>query len=312
MTAPSLISVVIPAFNEEENVPLLVDEIRQILPDEKLEILIVDDGSSDGTLDALRRLSQKYDFVRYISFSRNFGHQNALKAGFDAAKGACVVTMDADMQHPPQLLPQLLERWRSGVDVVHTTRQEEEGQSFFKKASSRTFYGLMRRLAQVSIPAGAADFRLMDRKVVDVCKDLHEDTFFWRAMIPWMGFKQEYIPYVPAQRRHGTTKYTLRKMLRLAVIGITSFSLVPLRFVAGLGFVTLVLSLCYLIYTLYAALAGLSAVGWASLMAVILALGGIQLLSLGTVGEYIGKIHMAVKRRPTYLVKETSEDRIQS
>lgn len=301
------ISLIIPVFNEHDNLNIMVERIMS-LPLDIHQVLFIDDGSTDGTLDLLRVLSTTDTRIQYISFSRNFGHQAALKAGFDNAHGDCVVTLDGDLQHPPELIPRMVEMWKSGADVVQSRRLPERGQTFFKRLTSKCFYKLLNLLSPVHVEQGAADFRLLDAKIVELCKNLPESTLFWRGIIPWLGFNQQYLDYTPASRIHGKSKYSMRKMLRLAVDGILSFSTLPLRFATVAGGVALGLCFIYSIYTIITALSGVAVPGWSSLMCVMLALGGFQLLFQGILGEYIGKIFLQSKHRYPYIVKEKSDD----
>lgn len=300
------VCIVIPVFNEEQNIPVLIDRIFALDIPYAVRILFVDDGSTDGSLRALKKAAAREPRISFISFSRNFGHQAALKAGFDHADEDCIITMDGDMQHPPDLVGEMLDRWAAGADVVHTVRRQVKGQGFTKKCTSSLFYKLMGMCANVPIQAGTADFRLLDARVVEVCRNLNEGSFFWRGLIPWVGFRQEFIDYTPGQREYGASKYTLRKMARLAWDGISSFSLLPLRIATILGTITLCGCFSYGLYVLYCAIAGKTISGWASLMTTILGLNAIQMIFLGIMGEYIGKIFLNGKRRPTYLIKERS------
>ncbi len=302
-SSPS-VSVVVPAFNEAENLPVLVETIAGQFERGDFEILIVDDGSTDETTLLLDEMAERLPYVSYISFSRNFGHQNAIKAGLDHARGACVITMDADMQHPPTLLPQMLALWRDGADVVNTCRYDTSESSFFKNTTSKWFYRLLSKCSSMDIHPGSADFRLLDRKVVELCREMKEDVFFWRGLIPWLGFNQVYLDYTPDKRLHGETKYSFCKMLRLAWSGISSFSLLPLRAATIMGGFFLCLSALYLVYTVYCVLSGIALPGWASLMAVLIGMGAVQLICLGVVGEYVGKTYFAAKKRPVYIVKK--------
>ncbi len=297
------ICIVVPAYNERENVRVLYEALRAELEGEDWRLLFVDDGSGDGTAESLDALAREDPRVGYLSFSRNFGHQNALKAGFDYAEGDCVISMDADMQHPPSVVPQLLRKWREGYDAVLTLRRDSRAEGSPKSFFSRLFYKVLSWLSPVPISQGAADFRLLDRKLVDICKELKEDAFFWRGLVPWLGFSQCRIEYAPAARACGASKYTWRKMFRLALDGVTSFSILPLRFAGFLGVCTIVACLGYLGCVLWTYFFDKVAWGWSSLMSCILLLGGVQLLCLGVIGEYIGKIHMASKRRPSYIIR---------
>jgi dolichol-phosphate mannosyltransferase len=303
----SLISIIIPVFNEEGNVRLIAQKLLQQMHGEKFEILFVDDGSGDSTLNALRALSA-HPSVRYLSFSRNFGHQNALEAGFDFAEGTCVITMDGDLQHPVELLPQMIAMWRAGADVVHTKRKRTVHPSWFKKLSSSCYYKVFSLCATVPIEHGTADFRLLDRKIVDLCKKAGDDIFFWRGFIPWLGFRQEFIEFEPHARAHGVSKYNLKKMARLAWTGISSFSLLPLRIASVLGILGLFAALLYFFYFIWLNIYAVQTVpGWSSLMVVLLFFGAIQLISLGVLGEYVGKIYVTTKRRTNYVLRETKK-----
>lgn len=300
------ISVVIPVYNEEENIARLVNALHEQLAHlVELELLFVNDGSSDGTLYEIKKQAQSKEGVCYLSLSRNFGHQNALRAGLDAATGEAVITMDGDMQHPPELLPILLEKWQKGYEVVFTARQDTKDISWFKRRSSALFYKIMNTMTGVRLHEGAADFRLLDRKVVNALKAMQEHAIFYRGLISWVGFRQYCIPYSPQARLHGQSKYSLRKMLRLALDGMTSFSFLPLRLAAAAGFCIAVFAFLYVLYAVYIRLFTDQAVsGWVSVMAGIYFLGGIQLIFIGLCGEYIGRIFMEVKKRPSYLVSE--------
>jgi dolichol-phosphate mannosyltransferase len=303
------VSIVIPAFNESGNIELLVKKLKDTLKDyHNYEILFVDDGSEDKTLEILKALCRRYNRLRYISLSRNFGHQNALKAGLDHAIGDCVITMDADLQHPPYLIPQLITKWREGYEVVYTIRLDDPRVSFLKRIISTLFYRLMNWLSDVHIPKGTADFRLLDRAVVDVLKDTKEYHLFIRGITAWVGFRQYAIEYAPDERYSGKSKYTVKKMAGFALAGITSFSLKPLRLSILLGLFFAVLAFAYGVYAILTKFLTDQAVpGWASVLASVLFIGGIQLIVLGIIGEYIGKLVMESKQRPHYVIKEKSE-----
>lgn len=303
------VSIVIPAYNEAGNVELLVKKLKDTLKDySNYEILFVDDGSEDKTLEILKALCRKYNRVRYLSLSRNFGHQNALKAGLDHAIGDCVITMDADLQHPPYLIPQLISKWQEGYEVVYTIRLDDSRVSFLKRKASNLFYRLMNWLSDIRIPKGSADFRLLDRSVVDVLKDTKEYHLFIRGITAWVGFRQYAVEYAPDERYAGKSKYTVKRMAGFALTGITSFSLKPLRLSILLGLFFAVLAFGYGVYAILTKLLTERAItGWASLLASVLFIGGIQLIVLGIIGEYIGKLVMESKQRPHYVVKEKSE-----
>ncbi|MDO4224930.1 MAG: glycosyltransferase family 2 protein [Bergeyella zoohelcum] len=305
------IDFVVPCYNEGANVVALYKAIQEIFCQKSLEnytyhLIFVNDGSSDDTLTHLKELSERDTRVKYLSFSRNFGHQLAVKAGLDHAFGDAVISMDADLQHPPQLIPELVQQWENGNDVVVTIRSYGEEIDRKKQQSSSLFYKILNLISDVEIKEGAADFRLLDRKVVEVLRTMKEDEPFLRGMVPWVGFRQTYIPYVAQARYSGETKYTLKKMLQLALSGATAFSVKPLYFAVYLGFVFATLPLFYIPYVLWAFLRGTEISGWASLIMTIVFLGGLQLIILGIIGIYIGKIFKQTKDRPSYIIKENN------
>lgn len=305
------IHIIVPVYNEEENIGLLVHALHEVLQPlsgkYSYEVIVVNDGSSDRTLEVIKALSKNDERVKFISFSRNFGHQNALKAGIDRAHADCVISLDGDMQHPPELIPVMLEKWEEGYDVVYTLREEDDSSlDFVKRQTSNGFYRVMNRLADLEMEKGTADFRLLDRKVADVLKDLTEYELFFRGLVKWMGFKQYGIHYKPNERRAGRSKYTFKKMLRFAVQGITSFSIKPLYIAAYLGFAFSLVSLMYIPYALVSYWMGQAISGWTSMIVTIAFFGGLQLCILGIIGLYIGKIFMQGKHRPLYIVQETN------
>ncbi len=303
-----LISIVLPAYNEEENVAIVAGEIQNILRElpYMYEIIIVDDGSSDGTSKELQRLSQNNSHLFYISLSRNFGHQHALKAGIDYAKGDCIITMDCDMQHPPALIPEMIQKWLEGYDVVYTRRKETARISFFKKITSALFYSVLNKLSSIHIEKGTADFRLIDQKVADVLLRLQETDLFLRGLISWMGFKQFAIDYSAAERLYGKSKYSLSKMISLSVKGITSFSVRPLYMAIYLGFFCMSLAMLYVPFALYDYFTHHVVSGWTSIIMTIVFFGGINLVVLGVIGIYIGKLFVQSKQRPLYIVSATN------
>jgi polyisoprenyl-phosphate glycosyltransferase len=303
------VSVVIPAFNEEGNISPLTGKLETVLNVyDDYEIIFVDDGSKDGTLEILKKLREKNDRVHFISLARNFGHQNALKAGLDFASGVCVITMDADLQHPPELIPQMIDKWLEGYDVVSTIRKDDSSLSFIKRKTSAVFYRMMDRLSDIHIQKGAADFRLLDRAAVDVLKDIKEYYLFFRGLCAWVGFKQFNIEYMPEKRFSGQTKYSFKRMISFALTGFTSFSLKPLRMSILLGVFFAVIAFIYGIYAVIMKLFTNQAIqGWASVLVSVLFIGGIQLIVMGIIGEYIGKLFMESKRRPHYIIKENSK-----
>ncbi len=302
------VSIITPVYNEEKNIPLLVSTIATVLKDlpYSYHIIMVDDGSSDGTLSVIKEQTAIHATVKYISFSRNFGHQNALKAGLDMATGDCVISMDGDMQHPADLIPVMLAKYEEGYDVVYTIRQEDKNLPAFKKSTSNFYYKILNRLSDVKVDKGAADFRLMSMKVTEAVRNLPEQDLFFRGIVKWVGFKQVALEYNPQERVHGSTKYTIRKMVSLALNGILSFSKKPLYLAAYLGIIFSTLSLLYIPYIAYSYFYGHPISGWASVIATITFFGGLQLLILGVIGIYIGRMFIQMKNRPMYIVKESN------
>ena len=301
------LSLVIPTFNEEGNVQRLYQEIRAVLAQlqlEHYEFIFIDDGSSDASLHNIEALRAQDPKVHYLQFSRNFGHQHALKAGLDHARGAAVISLDADLQHPPALIADMLHHWRNGAEVVYTRRQDKQNVGFFKKMSAKAFYWLANRLSEVPIEEGTADFRLLDRKVVDAIKSFKESHLFLRGLIPTLGFKQVALDYEAAARHSGQSKYSFGKMLRFAINGITSSSAKPLYFSIYLGLFFAFLAFLYGCYAIYIAVFTNAAItGWTSLIASVLFIGGIQMILIGIVGIYLGKLFVQSKQRPTYIFK---------
>ncbi len=303
------ISIVIPTFNEEGNIYRLVERVEKVLLDSKFnyELIFVDDGSTDNTLETIITLSKVNKRVKFISFSKNFGHQRALKAGLDHANGDAVISLDADLQHPPELIPEFLNHWEMGFDVVFSIRKDTKQISFFKRMTARIFYKLLNLLSGLNLSQGAADFRLLDKKVVRVIRDFKEADLFIRGLIPWVGFKQIGIEYMPENRIWGMSKYSFKKMFSFALQGITSFSVKPLYLSTILGLVVFSFSFIYIVYALLIFFFFDKAIpGWTSLLISTLFLGSINLLMLGILGEYIGKILIESKGRPAYIIKDTN------
>ena len=303
------ISIVIPAYNEEENLPEVAARIKEHLSSRyEREIIFVDDGSSDNTQQVLRELRAQDAEIHYVLLARNFGHQSALRAGIDYATGDCVISLDADLQHPPQLIPELLGHWLAGYDIVYTQRRDDEQLPWLKRRTSAAFYGLMNSLSNVSFEPGTADYRLIDRRVADVVRASPDVELFLRGFIHWVGYRQKRVEYTPEPRFRGTTKYTVRKMVKLALNGITSFSVRPLHFATLAGIIVSAGAFLYALYALYVLVFTSRAVaGWASVLISVLFIGGIQLLVLGIIGEYLGRLFIQSKQRPAYLVRETDE-----
>lgn len=302
------LSVVIPAYNEEANLPEIHRRIIAAVENcvDSVELIFVDDGSADRTAELGAELHDRDPRVGLIQLSRNFGHQIALMAGLDSARGNAVVAMDADLQHPPELLPELIARWREGVMVVQTVREDAESTGWLKRLTSHVFYRAMQELTDLAIAPGAADFFLLDRAVVDAINQCRESARFTRGLLPWLGFRRELVPYVCGERFSGSSKYSLRKMLRLALDGVFSFSVVPLRLAGTIGLGAVFLGAAYLLYALCVRIFGQSAVpGWTSVVGVSVFLGGIQLIMLWVIGEYIARIADQTRHRPPYLVSSS-------
>ena len=304
------LSLVIPTFNEEGNVQRLYNEILLVLKQLQIstyEVIFIDDGSSDQSLQHIEALRAQDTNVHYLQFSRNYGHQHALKAGLDHARGAAVISLDADLQHPPALIADMVQLWRQGAEVVYTRRNDKQNVGLFKKLSAKAFYWLANRLSEVPIEEGTADFRLLDRKVVEAIKTFKESHLFLRGLIPTLGFKQVALDYEPAVRYSGQSKYSLGKMFHFAINGITSSSAKPLYFSIYLGLFFAFLAFVYGCYAIYIAVFTDAAItGWTSLIASILFIGGIQMILIGIVGIYLGKLFVQSKQRPTYIIKSNT------
>ena len=303
------ISIVVPVCNEEANVPILIREINAVfqqLPEYYYSFVFIDDGSTDNTLTVLKELAAGQNNLFFVSLSRNFGHQNALKAGLDLANGDAVIMMDADLQHPPALIPALVKEWQNGFDVVYTIRKDHSELPLMKRKTSNLFYNLINNLSDIELEQGTADFRLMDKKVILAFRTFQESDLFMRGLVKWIGFSQKGIEYDPSVRSHGESKYTLKKMIRFALQGITSFSTRPLYTATYLGLAFACLSLLFIPYVIYSYYFGHVISGWASIIATISFFGGLQLMILGVLGLYLGKLFIQSKQRPHYLVKESN------
>ncbi len=304
-----LVSIVVPAHNESGNIEVLKDRIEETFPHQKydFELIFVDDGSHDDTLSHIQRLASQDKRVYYIELSRNFGHQSAVKAGLDSAKGDCVVSMDCDLQHPPEIINSLLEKWEEGYDIVYTRREESQDLSFMKRKTSNAFYSFFNMMSDINLEKGTADFRLIDARVAEVFSRFKENDIFIRGLIKWMGFRQTGIDYTPNERFSGYSKYTLRKMFRLAFHAVTSLSIRPLYIAIYLGFTLSLLALLYLPYVVYSYYySGHYAYGWSSVILTIVFFSGLQLSVLGFIGLYIGKMFLQVKDRPLYIIRSSN------
>jgi dolichol-phosphate mannosyltransferase len=300
--------VVVPLRNEEELLPELIDRLSQVLEtlDGTWEVILVDDGSTDGTYGLAVEAHGRDPRFKVVRLSRGFGHQIALSAGLDLARGEAVVTMDGDLQHPPEVIPELVARWLSGDEIVYAVMTERPGEGRFKDWTARLFYRLMARLADIEVPAGAGDFRLVDQRALEAVRAMRESNRYLRGMFSWVGFRQSGVPYVHPARTAGRTKYTGVKMLRLATDAVISFSSRPLRLSLNLGFVFSLASIAFGIAAAIGKLAGGFVVpGWTSIVVLVGVVGGIQLIVLGVIGEYISRIFDEVKRRPLYIVMRT-------
>ena len=305
-------SVIAPIFNEKENLPELYRRVKEVMDQtrEPWELILVDDGSSDESSDMIRALAKEDKRVRPVIFARNFGHQVAVTAGLDYSRGEAVVIIDSDLQDPPELILDMAKKWREGYEVVFAVRAEREGESWFKLWTASLFYRLIYRITDVKIPLDTGDFRLMDRKVVNVMNQMRERHRFLRGMSAWVGFKQIGVEYKRAARTAGETKYPFRKMLRLAINAVTSFSYFPLQVATVFGFFSAGIAILAMPVVIYLRASGSQAFfGQASTLLAVLFLGGVQLISLGILGEYIGRLYDEAKGRPLYIVREAPEDK---
>ena len=304
-------SIIAPIYDEFGNIPELYRRVKEVMDStgKPWELILVDDGSTDGSTDLVRELARQDERVRPIIFARNFGHQIAITAGWDYARGDAVVVIDADLQDPPELILEMVKKWEEGFEVVFAVRAEREGESWFKLLTASVFYRLIYRITDVEIQLDAGDFRLMDRKVVNVLKQMRERHRFPRGMSAWVGFKQVGLEYKRAARTAGETKYPFRKMFRLALNAITGFSYFPLQVATYFGFVSAGIAILAIPIVVYLRASGSQAFfGQATTLIAVLFLGGVQLISLGILGEYIGRLYDEAKGRPLYIVREAPED----
>ena len=300
-------SIVVPVYNEAEVLPSLYDRLTRVMSGvgEPYEIIFVNDGSADESSLLLHDLQAKDERIKLLRLSRNFGHQIAITAGLDHSTGQAVVVMDADLQDPPEVILRLIEQWRKGYDIIFAVRQKRRGEGLFKRATAALFYRVLRRLTATEMPLDAGDFRLMSRKAVEALKGIRERHRFIRGLAGWIGFRQTSVFFVRDIRHAGETKFPVKKMVRFALTGIVSFSLLPLQLAGYLGFLVSSASFLYMAYAVGLKLfTDRTVQGWTSVMVAVLFIGGVQLLSLGIVGEYIGRIYDEVKQRPLYIVDE--------
>lgn len=304
-------SIIAPIYNEKENLPELHRRVKGVMDStgESWELILVDDGSTDGSTDMIRALAQEDKCIRPVIFARNFGHQVAVTAGLDYSRGDAVVIIDADLQDPPELILEMAKKWKEGYEVVYAVRAEREGESFFKLWTASLFYRIIYRITDVKIPLDTGDFRLMDRKVVNVMNQMRERHRFLRGMSAWVGFKQIGVEYKRAARTAGETKYPLRKMFRLALNAITGFSYFPLQVATFFGFASAGIAILAIPVVVYLRVTGGGAFfGQATTLIAVLFLGGVQLICVGILGEYIGRLYDEAKGRPLYITREAPED----
>jgi len=299
-------SIVAPVFNEAETLPHFYERVIRVMEDigEPFEIVLINDGSRDKTYSILQEIHEKDARVRVIDFSRNFGHQIAISAGLDYAQGDAVVVLDSDLQDPPEIIPELIARWKDGAEVVYAQRAKRKGETFFKLATAAAFYRLIQRITAINIPSDTGDFRLLDRQVVDALVKMREHHRFMRGLSAWVGFRQDAVLYERHERFAGTTKYPLTKMIRFSLDAITSFSHVPLQIATSLGFGLALVSLIGILIAIILRLFTDAIVGQATTLIMVLFMGGIQLIFLGIIGEYLGRIYDEVRARPLYIVRK--------
>ncbi|HEY5916463.1 MAG TPA: glycosyltransferase family 2 protein [Chryseolinea sp.] len=302
------ISIVVPVYNEAANIPVLFKELAGQLSTTpySYEFVFVDDGSTDDSLQVTKELAKQHDNVFFVELSRNFGHQYALKAGLDVSSGDCVVSMDCDLQHPPEVVLKLIRKWEEGYDVVYTRRHPSKNLSWVKRKTSSLFYALMDKISDLKLESGTADFRLMNRNVLDAFAHLNESELFIRGLVKWAGFKQTAIDYQPRERYSGETKYNLKKMMSFAFRGITAFSVRPLQMIAYLGIFLFLVSMILVPYALISYAMGRAISGWTSLMISVIFFGSLQLLMTGVLGLYISKLVIQSKQRPHYFIRNTN------
>ncbi len=310
MTMPTF-TVIAPIFNELESIPELYQRVKSVMEStgEPWELILIDDGSTDGSTELMRKLAENDPRVRPVIFARNFGHQIAVSAGIDYCRGDAAIIIDADLQDPPEVILDLIAKWREGYEVVYAVREEREGETWFKRTTAALFYRLIYRITDVEIPLDTGDFRLMDRKVVQVMQQMREKHRFLRGMSAWVGFRQVGVSYKRQSRFAGETKYPFKKMLKLALNAVTGFSYFPLQVATYIGFIAAGLSVLAIpVVAILRLLTGTALLGQATTLVMVLFLGGVQLISLGIIGEYIGRIYDEAKNRPLYIVAEAPED----
>lgn len=306
------LSVIIPSYNEERNVGIMHERLTKTLSEitDSYEMIFVNDCSKDQTLLRIKELAERDSHVKYLSFSRNFGHQIAVSAGLDFCTGEAVVIIDGDLQDPPELISKMYERYKEGYKVVYAKRKTREGETWFKKATAKIFYRLLASMTSIDIPVDVGDFRLIDRVIVEHLRNMPEKSKYIRGQIAWIGYKQTFVEYHRDARLYGTTNYPLKKMLRFALDGITAFSDKPLKIASGLGIFSAIVSLLALVYALISHFCFHATItGWTSLILSVLFIGGVQLITIGIIGEYIARINNDVRNRPLYILDEKNIDK---
>ena len=303
------LSVVIPIYNEEGNIPVLYERLTAVLEGMNItyQLIFINDGSRDRSMELLHGLAAKDARVKYIDFSRNFGHQVALSAGLDRTQGEAVVMMDADLQDPPEMLVELYQKYKEGYEVVYARRRSRQGETYFKKSATLVFYRLLSRMSSIEIPLDTGDFRIIDHKVVEMLRRMPEKIKYLRGQISWIGFRQTSIEYDRPERYAGETGYSFRKLMGLALDGITGFSDVPLKIVTYFGLIVTGFAFIMTIYVLYSWFSQSDLVqGWSSLMITVLFIGGVQMIAIGIIGEYLSRIHSNVRDRPLYVIRDSN------
>lgn len=305
------ISVIIPVYNEEKNIQNLYDRLSEVMQNLNVsyELIFVNDGSKDASIGLIKVLAKKYKEVKYIDFSRNFGHQIAVTAGLDKTSGDAVVIIDADLQDPPELIADMYQKRKEGFEVIYAKRKNRKGESFLKLLTAKVFYRLLAKMTSISIPVDTGDFRMIDKKIVEVLREMPEKNKYLRGQISWVGFNQTFVEYDRQERQAGATGYTYRKMLHFALDGITAFSDVPLKVVTYFGFIVSIIAFFVAIYALFAKFVWENSVpGWTSLMIAILFIGGIQMIAIGIIGEYLSRMNHNIRNRPLYIIRESNLD----
>ena len=303
------ISVIIPIYNEEGNIPLLHERLSKVMKGigVSYELVFVNDGSADKSMEMIKEYAAKDETIRYIDLSRNFGHQIAVSAGLDNVRGDAVVIIDADLQDPPELIQEMYSKMKEGFEVVYAKRKKRAGESYFKLLTAKIFYRVMSKITNFEIPVDTGDFRIVDRKIVEILKNMPEKSKYLRGQIAWMGFNQTFVEYDRGARHKGETGYPFKKMLSFAIDGITSFSNFPLKLITYFGFIASFIAFIVILYALYSwYFLDSTNAGWTSTMVSILFIGGVQMIAIGVIGEYLSRMNNNVKNRPLYIIKESN------